>query len=121
MTRSSLCGTSEAEEYEEPYTGESVEEFIPIVAIISFAAVAIFRPITKRLGEVLLLHARSRHERPPRAAVDPTDTERIRGAIAGLEQRLDLFEQRLDFTEALVERRGPRGSLAASSEEPDRQ
>ncbi len=98
-----------------------MEELIPIVAIISFAAVAIFRPITKRLGEVLLLHARGRQERPPQAAVEPTDGERTRGAIAGLERRLDLFEQRLDFTESLVERRGPRGSLAASSEEPGRE
>ncbi len=69
---------------------------VGIVAFVSTAAVLIFRPLTKRLGDRLA----AGKEPPP--AVDPTELARLRQALEDTSSRLELVEQRLDFTERLV-------------------
>lgn len=82
-----------------------MEELIPIVLFGCAAAVAIFRPLTKRLGDVIELHYRTRTGtvEPPQSAVAGQDAQEIKQMISGLDRRMDMFEQRLDFTESLIE------------------
>ena len=81
-----------------------MEELIPIFMFASIAAVAIFRPLTKRLGDIIELHYRAKTEgAPQQTAVSGSDAQEIKQLIAGIDRRLDLFEQRLDFTESLLE------------------
>ena len=84
-----------------------MEELIPIFLFGSIAAVAILRPLTKRLGDVLELHVRHKYaEREQLSAPAPAfEGDDVRQTLARIEGRLDTFEQRLDFTESLVETR----------------
>lgn len=77
-----------------------MEVLIPITLFICIAAVLIFRPITKRLG--LLLETNSRPRVEPQA--DRTDT-RIVALLEQMSRRMELIEERLDFTERLVSSR----------------
>jgi hypothetical protein len=85
-----------------------VAEMIPITLFLSIAAVLILRPVTKRLG--LLLEAMAREREPVRAAAQ-TDS-RIVGLLEHMNKRLELMEERLDFTERLVARPRPSGRRA---------
>jgi hypothetical protein len=78
-----------------------VEELIPIALFVSAAAVAILRPLTTRVGKLLEAMARERTAalRPPS---DDPDSARLRSVIEHLGRRLDLMEERLDFTERLL-------------------
>jgi len=103
-----------------------MEELIPIFLFISVAAVLILRPLTRRLGMLLEAVARSRMGAPP----DTAELARVRGMLEHVSKRLDLAEERLDFTERLVgsaQRQGMAGPrtdefrldpLAASRREP---
>lgn len=81
---------------------------IPIFGIFAFAAIVIFRPLTKRLADILELQQRERAAR----RVEEGEHEQLRSFISSLERRMELLEQRLDFTESLVAS-GERKSLAA--------
>jgi len=78
-----------------------LEELIPIALFVSVAAVAILRPLTTRVGKLLEAMARERTAalRPP---TDDSDSVRLRAVIEHLSRRLDLMEERLDFTERLL-------------------
>jgi hypothetical protein len=77
-----------------------MEVFIPITLFISVAAVAILRPISTKLGGLL---EAMRHERTPsgKAADDP-DVAHMRVLVEHLVKRIDLMEERMDFTERLL-------------------
>lgn len=77
-----------------------MEELIPIVMFLSIAAVAILRPITTKLGA--LLEAMAREKKAAVRGGEDADTARIRGVVEHLSRRLDLIEERLDFTERLL-------------------
>ncbi len=81
--------------------GPPMDEIAPmvvaIVLFVSTAAVLIFRPLTKKLGERL---AAGKQQPPP--AVDPGELAQLRQALEDTSARLELMEQRLDFTERLL-------------------
>jgi hypothetical protein len=90
------------------------EELIPIVLFLSIAAVAIFRPLTTRIGKVIEgSHAKKSLGQDPQI-------QRIMQLMERLVDRMDRLEDRVDFTERVIERqqmqaqltRGPGGSEA---------
>ena len=86
-----------------------MEALIPIMMFLSIAAVAIFRPLTKKLG--LLLEAQAEEKRArynpqlnPNLQQQPgVAGEQVQMLMARLDRRLDLLEQRLDFNESLMD------------------
>lgn len=77
-----------------------MEALIPISFFFSIAAVLILRPISRKLG--LLLEAMSRERAGIRA--DDGTAARTLALMEQMNRRLELMEERLDFTERLVER-----------------
>lgn len=77
---------------------------VPIAAILSGAAVLIFRPLSKRLGDILELQQRDKQAR----RLEEGEHDRLRDLMAALETRVEALEQRVDFTESLVEGGGRR-------------
>ena len=71
--------------------------FIPISFIVSVAAVLILRPMTTRIGALFETIA---HERAPARA--PEGDPRVVALLEHMSRRLDLIEERIDFTERLV-------------------
>lgn len=88
-----------------------MEELIPIVMFMCLAAVLILRPLTKRLG--LLLEQMARERGTPRT--DDSELARIRILLEHVSKRMELMEERVDFTERLVanSRRAPRPDTEA--------
>ena len=78
-----------------------MEELIPIVLFMCVAAVAILRPLTKRLGGLLEMMTLEK-QAASRSSADDTDLARIRLLLEHMSKRLDVMEDRLDFTERLV-------------------
>lgn len=78
-----------------------MEFMIPITMFVCIAAVAIFRPLTKQLGRYLETMANV-HANPPRAPEQSQDLARATRLLEHVVQRLDVMEERLDFTERLV-------------------
>lgn len=80
-----------------------MEALIPISMFMSIAAVMILRPITKKLGGLLeamsadRLHARTQDD----------TSARTLALLEHINRRLDLMEERVDFTERLVSTRNP--------------
>jgi hypothetical protein len=85
-----------------------MEELIPIFLFLSVAAVLILRPLTKRLGLLLEAMARAKMGTPS----DPAEVAQLRASLEHMTKRLDLAEERLDFTERLVSA-GQRNARAA--------
>ncbi|HET9985157.1 MAG TPA: hypothetical protein VFQ38_16265 [Longimicrobiales bacterium] len=85
-----------------------MEDLIPMVISVSLffsiAAVLIFRPLSKRLGDVIGVLAQSRSAAAATAApkADDGETVRLRATVEHLTARLELMEERLDFTERLL-------------------
>jgi hypothetical protein len=71
-------------------------ELIPIVLFISIAAVAIFRPLTKRIGSLIEQAAERK------AAPDPR-IDRMVQLMERLVDRMDRLEERVDFQDRLLE------------------
>ena len=76
-----------------------MEILIPIFLFMSVAAVLILRPLTKRLG--LVLEMMSRDRQSVRTG-DDTDVARLRIQLDHVSKRLELMEERVDFTERLI-------------------
>lgn len=99
-----------------------MEALIPITMFMCIAAVMILRPITKRIGGLLEVMTRDRVQ----ARTEDTSSARTVALIEHVSRRLDLIEERLDFTERLVSARTPearrqvqRPSIAAADLEPE--
>jgi hypothetical protein len=75
-----------------------MEELIPITMFMCIAAVAILRPISKRVGGLLEVMTRERAQNQSENA----DTARMRVLMEHVAKRIDLMEERLDFTERLL-------------------
>lgn len=75
-------------------------ELIPIALFLSIAAICIFRPLTRRVGDVLEQIYRDKKEDIP----DP-NTARIAGLLERLVDRMDRLEDRLEFAERMLESR----------------
>ncbi len=77
---------------------------VSIALFVSTAAVLIFRPLTKRIGDRI-----AATKQPPLAATpraDAAELVELRQALEDTSARLERLEQRLDFTERLLS--GPR-------------
>lgn len=75
---------------------------VTIVLFLTVGGVLILRPIAKKLG--VLLEAMAKEK-----AVRPSDgTYRLREEVETLRARLELLEDRQDFTEGLLEAGRPR-------------
>lgn len=75
-----------------------MEELIPITMFLCIAAVAILRPISTKLGG--LLEAMTRERTASRS--DDAELARVRVVVEHVAKRMDLMEERLDFTERLL-------------------
>jgi len=73
--------------------------FIPMTLFVCAAAVAIFRPISKRLGNIMEMHYKGRLEQQH----DQSGQAELKMLLISLDKRLELMEQRLEFTESLVD------------------
>jgi hypothetical protein len=76
-----------------------MEFLIPIVLFICVAAVLVLRPLSKNVGRLLEQMARERRQ----SSLGESDAAALRLAIENLGKRLELMEDRLDFTERLIE------------------
>ncbi len=97
--------------------GPPMHDIAPmVVSIVLFActaAVLIFRPITKRLGDRL-----AAGKQVPPAAVDPAELAQLRQALEETSARLELMEQRLDFTERLLSAPRERAAVVQVGAQP---
>lgn len=75
-----------------------MEALIPMTFFFCVAAVLILRPITKKLGGLIEAFAQTRTQTRSEEATDA----RVVAALEHVGRRLDLMEERLDFTERLV-------------------
>ena len=82
-----------------------MEEFfialVPITFILSFAGVLIFRPLTKRLGSVMEANALAKQQ----VADDKLHHDHVKVLLETQSLRIQQLEQRLEFTESLLEAR----------------
>jgi hypothetical protein len=69
---------------------------VPTVFILTVGAVIILRPITKRLTELIALYSQDRQ------AGVLGDVQQIRDLLETMNARLQLLEERQDFTERLL-------------------
>ena len=72
---------------------------VPMTLFVCGAAVAIFRPISKRLGNIMELHYKGRVEQQH----DQTGQAELKMLLVSLDKRLELMEQLLEFTESLID------------------
>jgi hypothetical protein len=82
-----------------------VEALVPITMFVCIAAVLVLRPITKRLGGLIEATTRERMQ----ARSDDAANAQLVLIMEQMARRLDLIEQRLDFTERLVASRDGSG------------
>jgi hypothetical protein len=75
-----------------------MEMLVPITFFFSVAAVMILRPISKNFGKLLEQMARDRRER----GTADVDVASLRLTLEHVGKRLELMEERLDFTERLL-------------------
>ena len=84
-----------------------MEEFffalIPITFILSVAGVLIFRPLTKRLGNMMEANALARQQ----VVDDKLHHEHVKTLLETQNLKIQQLEQRLEFTESLLEARHP--------------
>lgn len=80
-----------------------MEEMIPITMFMCIAAVMILRPITKKLGGLLEAMTIDRHQ----ARMQDSTGERTVALLEHINRRMELMEERIDFTERLVSARSP--------------
>ena len=70
---------------------------VSIALFVSTAAVLIFRPLTKKIGERL-----AASKQPTIIKADEAELARVHQALEETNARLEQLEQRLDFTERLL-------------------
>jgi hypothetical protein len=90
-----------------------VEALIPITFFMSVAAVLILRPITKKLGGFIDVMTQ---ERLPARTAENNDA-RVVALLEQVARRMDSMEERLDFTERLVDSPRPTRRLGRRTAE----
>jgi hypothetical protein len=75
-----------------------VESLVPITLFMCIAGVLVLRPITKKLGALIEVTAREKSL----ARNDDAANARIMLLMEQMARRIELIEERLDFTERLV-------------------
>lgn len=74
---------------------------VPMTLFLTIGGVLIFRPLTKRLG--LMLEANAASRRDDRS--DQLHYEHMRTLLEAQNLKIDAMEQRLEFTESLLDGR----------------
>ena len=69
---------------------------VGVVLILTVGGVAVLRPIAKRISELLELYARDKH-----SGLE-NDVTQIRDLLETMNARLQLMEERQDFTDRLL-------------------
>lgn len=77
-----------------------MEALVPITLFLCITAVAILRPISKRIGGLLEVMTRERSQK--QSADSELNAARTTLVLEQLSHRLELIEERLDFTERLM-------------------
>lgn len=77
-----------------------------IVLILTTGGVLILRPISKRIGDLLELYARERQEGLQ------SEVQQMRDLLETVSARMQLLEERQEFTERLLATGEPRAELA---------
>lgn len=88
---------------------------VAIVLIVTVGAVTLLRPLAAQLGKLLDAMAEERSEPALKKEV-----VRIRQALETVSDRLQLIEERQDFTEALLGRSKPEGRQLPAGPEEER-
>ena len=79
---------------------------IGVFFFVTVGAVALLRPIAKKLGTYLEVLAEERRRQLMERPLDRSDTARITATLEALENRLALLEEHQDFTNRLLAERG---------------
>lgn len=74
---------------------------VPVTLFLTIGGVLIFRPLTKRLGLMLEASAANRRD----SQTDRMQYEHVRTLLEAQNLKIDALEQRLEFTESLLESR----------------
>lgn len=90
-----------------------MEELIPIFLFLMIGAVAILRPISKKLGLLIeaLAEERKAAARGASADLGSAQLERVTHLLERMSDRFEHIEERVQFVERLVENREPRNRL----------
>ncbi len=80
-----------------------MEELIPITMFMCIAAVAILRPISTKVGGLLEAITRERSQ----SQAENSELARLRVLMEHVAKRLEIMEERLDFTERLIANNRP--------------
>lgn len=88
-------------------------ELIPIVLFVSVAAVAILRPLTKRIGLMI------ERQYEQRAVADDPQSARVIQLLERLVDRMDQLEDRVEFNERLLERQRSASLNGTEKSSPD--
>jgi len=90
-----------------------MEEFAPMLVavtlILTTGAVLLLRPVAKRLGDLLELMAQQRS-----GELQAPGSERLTTLLEAIDTRLGLVEERLDFTDSLLQAPRERPELRAA-------
>ena len=78
---------------------------VAVFLIVTVGAVALLRPITRRLGTYLEVLAEERRRALSQTPMEKADAARLTNAIDSLESRLALLEEHQDFTNRLLAER----------------
>jgi hypothetical protein len=81
---------------------------VSVTLIVTTGGVILLRPLSKRLAE--LLQAMTREKLSP---TEEKELAQLRAHSAAMESRLALVEERLAFTEALLEKKRPTAETGA--------
>lgn len=74
---------------------------VAMTLILTIGGVVLLRPLARRLGDLLELMVKQR-----RGELDNPVVERTEHLLESLSSRLSLVEERLDFTDRLLQERG---------------
>ena len=94
-----------------------MEELAPMLVamtlILTTGAVYLLRPVAKRLGDLLELMAKQRA-----GEIEAPKSQQMEQLLEAIDTRLGLVEERIDFTDSLLQAgRAPREPRAAPPEE----
>lgn len=93
--------------------GEIAPMLVTMTLILTVGGVILLRPLAKRLGDLLELMVKQR-----RGELDDPVTERTEQLLESLSSRLSLVEERIDFTDRLLQEHDP-GRLPNPRKEAD--
>lgn len=92
-----------------------MEELAPMLVVMTLilttGAVLLLRPIAKRLGDLLELMAKQRA-----GEIEPPGAQRMEHLLEAIDARLGLVEERIDFTDSLLQSRRERPEIQAAPE-----